>query len=111
MAESFPVFHSHLPTLAGSGDKRQSNSFVFTAAASIATSWAAIAEDPGQLLLLFPTVLCHLVSGDVNVGAPVVATAWPIPPGQYARYWLPKAHTHFRIIGNTAGGTLYWAFL
>jgi hypothetical protein len=81
----------------------------FTAAstAAVATGVATGCDSNGRWFTFLPTQDCHIIFGDATVAA-ASASSMLFNAGVRVELWLARStDTHFRVIRDTADGTLY----
>lgn len=83
-----------------------------TATVYTGTSTAAVAIGfANQYITMISTTACHIVFGSSGVTAATI-NHWLIPANTEFTRFIPgssyNAFTHFRVIQDSASGTLYW---
>lgn len=95
------------PTGAGTGGNHAAQTTAIGAASSAAIPIPGTNLGEGSWITLKPTSACHIVFGtDLVLAAQAIDEIFFA--GTTEDYWLRPGITNFRVIQDTAPGTLYW---
>lgn len=107
MAESHDVFHTPPPHANGASHAQASGTPVaYTAVSSAAQAIGNTAQN--EYIIICATTDCHIRFGKGDPGA-ATANDMIVPAKQFVRFDLRKdQEDNFRVIRDSADGTLYW---